>query len=214
VPQLTIVPHGESAAVVLSAALLESIGLNVGDVVDVTLGNRQLILRPVEDAVRLQKIKEVTQEVFERRVDAYQGLASRGESSHSKRPAHIVVDLDAWSYLWDRENQAYILLQLTEESANPLDQSLIFDLYTNTIFLMEDNELAALLKERMRMEGIPVFRQGDLPPFVSPIVQVRDDFAEGLITMDEANRRLNSLRNDAEARRDWVKRNRVSGRVE
>ena len=50
-PRLPIVPHGDSAAVILTAAVLESAGLHVGDVLDVTLGNGQLILRPAEDAL-------------------------------------------------------------------------------------------------------------------------------------------------------------------
>jgi antitoxin component of MazEF toxin-antitoxin module len=74
-PQLTIVPHGDAAAVVLPAELLDSVGLHVGDVVDVTLGDRQLILRPGPDAARRALVEEVTHEVFERRRDAYQRLA-------------------------------------------------------------------------------------------------------------------------------------------
>jgi antitoxin component of MazEF toxin-antitoxin module len=74
-PQLTIIPHGNSAAVVLPAALLESIGLHVGDVVEATADERQLILRPVEDAARQQLVEEITREMFERRRDAYQRLA-------------------------------------------------------------------------------------------------------------------------------------------
>lgn len=74
-PQLTIVAHGDSAAVVIPAALLESVGLHVGDVVDVTLGDHQLILRSPDDASRRQLIEEVTRDVFERRRDAYQRLA-------------------------------------------------------------------------------------------------------------------------------------------
>jgi len=74
-PQLTIVPHGDSAAVVLPAGVLEAVGLHVGDVVDVTLGDRQLILRVAEDAARRGLFEEVTREVFERRRDAYQRLA-------------------------------------------------------------------------------------------------------------------------------------------
>ena len=45
-PQLPIVPLGDSAAVVLPASVLESVGLRIGDVVDVTVGDRQLILQP------------------------------------------------------------------------------------------------------------------------------------------------------------------------
>jgi antitoxin component of MazEF toxin-antitoxin module len=74
-PQLTIVAHGESAAVVLPAEVLESVGLRIGDVVDVTLGDRQLILRPAGDAARRRLFKEITQEVFEQRRDAYERLA-------------------------------------------------------------------------------------------------------------------------------------------
>ena len=74
-PQLTIVSHGDSAAVVLPASVLESIGLRIGDVLEATLGDRQLILRPVEDAARRQLLQEITQDVFERRREAYQRLA-------------------------------------------------------------------------------------------------------------------------------------------
>lgn len=73
--QLTIVHHGESAAVVLPAAVLESIGLRVGDVLEATLGERQLILRPVEDDARREAFEEITKDVFEQRRDAYQRLA-------------------------------------------------------------------------------------------------------------------------------------------
>jgi antitoxin component of MazEF toxin-antitoxin module len=74
-PQLTIVPHGDSAAVILPAAILESVGLRVGDVVDVTVGDRQLILRSAEDASRHELLATITDEVFERRRDTYQRLA-------------------------------------------------------------------------------------------------------------------------------------------
>ena len=73
--QLTIVPHGDSGAIVLPITLLKSIGVNVGDVVDVTLVERQLILRPVDDADRGQLIQDITRDVFEQRQDAYERLA-------------------------------------------------------------------------------------------------------------------------------------------
>jgi antitoxin component of MazEF toxin-antitoxin module len=72
--QLTIVPHGDAAAVVLPTAVLESIGLRIGDVLEATLDEGQLILRPVEDSARRQRLEEITQEVVERRRDAYQRL--------------------------------------------------------------------------------------------------------------------------------------------
>jgi antitoxin component of MazEF toxin-antitoxin module len=73
-PQLTIVAHGDSGAVILSGAVLESVGLKVGDVVDVTLGVRQLILRPVQNALRRELLEKITDDVLEKRRDAYQRL--------------------------------------------------------------------------------------------------------------------------------------------
>lgn len=74
-PQIPIIPHGDAAALVLPADLLESLGLRVGDAVDVVVGDGQLILRPAEDAERRRRVEAITAEVFEARRDAYQRLA-------------------------------------------------------------------------------------------------------------------------------------------
>ncbi|HZY85553.1 MAG TPA: AbrB/MazE/SpoVT family DNA-binding domain-containing protein [Gemmataceae bacterium] len=74
-PQLPIVPLGDSAAVVLPASVLESVGLRIGDLVDLTVGDRQLILQPIADAERRRMIDAITQEVFENRQEAYRRLA-------------------------------------------------------------------------------------------------------------------------------------------
>lgn len=73
--QLSIVPHGDAAAVVIPAEILEAAGLRIGDVLDVSLSDRQLILQPKEDVSRRQRIEEISREVLERRRDAYQRLA-------------------------------------------------------------------------------------------------------------------------------------------
>ena len=73
--QLTIVTHHDSAAVVLPPSVLESMGLQIGDVLELTLGDQQLLLRPAEAAVRRQRIKEITRSVLEARRDAYERLA-------------------------------------------------------------------------------------------------------------------------------------------
>jgi antitoxin component of MazEF toxin-antitoxin module len=74
-PQLTIVSHGDSAAVLLPAEVLKSAGLHVGDIVEVISEDRQLVLRAAEDPARRELLEEITREVFERRRDAYQRLA-------------------------------------------------------------------------------------------------------------------------------------------
>ena len=73
--ELTIISHGESAAVVLPVAMLKAIGLHIGDVLEATVRDQQLILRPVDDVARRQLLQDITQEVFEQRQDAYQRLA-------------------------------------------------------------------------------------------------------------------------------------------
>src|SRR5207253_10677516 len=73
--QTTIVPHGDLAAVVIPTAVLESLGLRIGDAVDLNLGDGQLILRPVEDAARRERVEAIRREVFEHRRDAYERLA-------------------------------------------------------------------------------------------------------------------------------------------
>jgi putative addiction module component (TIGR02574 family) len=61
-PQLPIVSVGDSAGVVLSAEMLEALGLRIGDAVDVTLSDRQLSLQSVEDATRRQLAALTAQE--------------------------------------------------------------------------------------------------------------------------------------------------------
>jgi antitoxin component of MazEF toxin-antitoxin module len=73
--QLSIIPHGNAAAVVIPVEVLEAAGLRIGDVLEITLSERQLILRPNEDVTRRQRVEEITQEVLDRRRDAYQRLA-------------------------------------------------------------------------------------------------------------------------------------------
>jgi antitoxin component of MazEF toxin-antitoxin module len=73
--QLTIVPHGDAAAVILPASILRSFGLGIGDVLEATVGDQELVLRPIADAKRAESMKQITEEVFERRRDAYQRLA-------------------------------------------------------------------------------------------------------------------------------------------
>jgi len=74
-PQLTIIAHGDSAAVVVPPSVLESIGLGIGDVLEATLGEDQLILQPGDNAVRRRLHHDIAHDVFEQRKDAYQRLA-------------------------------------------------------------------------------------------------------------------------------------------
>jgi antitoxin component of MazEF toxin-antitoxin module len=74
-PQLTIVPHGDAAAIVLPAPILESIGLGIGDSLEATLSEGQLILQPISDSDRRTLVEGITREVFDERRDAYQRLA-------------------------------------------------------------------------------------------------------------------------------------------
>jgi bifunctional DNA-binding transcriptional regulator/antitoxin component of YhaV-PrlF toxin-antitoxin module len=53
-------------------------GLRIGDVLEARVGDRQLILQPVEDDARRRSLEEITRDVFEQRREANQGLAQGG----------------------------------------------------------------------------------------------------------------------------------------
>jgi antitoxin component of MazEF toxin-antitoxin module len=65
----------ESKGVVLPVDVLEAIGLRVGDRVNVSLGDRALILRPAAVTDSKRDIEQITRDVFDRRKDAYERLA-------------------------------------------------------------------------------------------------------------------------------------------
>ncbi len=74
-PQLTIVSHGDGAAVLLSKKMLEALGMHIGDTVEAMLNDRILIVCPTDEAERRQRMGDITKEVLDRRADAYQRLA-------------------------------------------------------------------------------------------------------------------------------------------
>ncbi len=73
--QLKIVPHGDAAAVVLPDTLLKSLGLRIGDTVDVNTKDQQVILRAADDTSRREAFERISEEILTQRQDAYRRLA-------------------------------------------------------------------------------------------------------------------------------------------
>ncbi|HVF87653.1 MAG TPA: hypothetical protein VM866_08675 [Pyrinomonadaceae bacterium] len=69
----------DSAALLLPQEILDEIGISIGDEVDVSVVNRTLILRSLDEAERARKIDAATDAVFERRRSAYEELAKGAE---------------------------------------------------------------------------------------------------------------------------------------
>ncbi|MBA2645920.1 MAG: AbrB/MazE/SpoVT family DNA-binding domain-containing protein [Pyrinomonadaceae bacterium] len=65
----------DSAALLLPQEMLDEMGISIGDEVDVSVVNRTLILRSLDEAERARKIDAATDAVFERRRSAYEELA-------------------------------------------------------------------------------------------------------------------------------------------
>lgn len=65
----------DSAAILLPQEVLDQLGINAGDEVDLSVVDGTLILRPLEEAERARKIEGATNTVFERRKSAYEQLA-------------------------------------------------------------------------------------------------------------------------------------------
>lgn len=64
-----------STTLLLPQEILDTLGVDAGDEVDVTIVDRTLILRPLDEVERAQKIDDATKTVFERRKIAYEELA-------------------------------------------------------------------------------------------------------------------------------------------
>ena len=67
---------GTSAALLLSQDVLDQMGVSIGDEVDLSIVNRKVILRPLDEVEREQKLKTATQDIFARRRSAYERLAA------------------------------------------------------------------------------------------------------------------------------------------
>ena len=67
------------ATLLLPQEMLDMMGVNDGDEIDVSIVDRTLILRSLDEAERAQKIGAATENVFERRRSAYEELAKGAE---------------------------------------------------------------------------------------------------------------------------------------
>ncbi len=63
----------------LPQEVLDQVGVQIGDEVDVTVVNRTLIVRPLEEVEREQTIAALTRALFERRRRVYEALAAGAE---------------------------------------------------------------------------------------------------------------------------------------
>jgi antitoxin component of MazEF toxin-antitoxin module len=64
-----------SATLVLPQEVLDMMGIGDGDEVDVSVVERTVILRPLDEAERAQRLEGATKSVFEKRKSAYEELA-------------------------------------------------------------------------------------------------------------------------------------------
>jgi len=74
-PRIQIKKVGNSAALLLTEEIMKLLAIHIGDEVDIRVKDRKLIIQASDDILREQKLKEVTNNVFERRKSAYQQLA-------------------------------------------------------------------------------------------------------------------------------------------
>ncbi|MBI1297116.1 hypothetical protein GC175_19380 [bacterium] len=65
-----------SAAVLISPEIMEQMGVQIGDEVDVTVADNTLVVRRIENEAKPERtLKEIIDGIFERRADAYRRLA-------------------------------------------------------------------------------------------------------------------------------------------
>ncbi|MBX2998203.1 MAG: hypothetical protein KF893_06785 [Caldilineaceae bacterium] len=78
--QTRITTIGGSAAVLISTEILEQMGVQIGDAVDVAVVDNTLVVRRVDEDDKPERtLEEIIDEIFERRADAYRRLAEGAE---------------------------------------------------------------------------------------------------------------------------------------
>jgi antitoxin component of MazEF toxin-antitoxin module len=70
-----ITADGNSATLRLPQEILDELGVAIGDEVDISVVDRTLILRPLDEVARASAIEAATKATFERRQSAYEELA-------------------------------------------------------------------------------------------------------------------------------------------
>jgi antitoxin component of MazEF toxin-antitoxin module len=70
-----ITTAGDDATVRLPGEILEGLGVAVGDEVEMLVVERTLVVRPLSEVKRADKIDAATNDVIERRTSAYEELA-------------------------------------------------------------------------------------------------------------------------------------------
>jgi putative addiction module antidote len=74
-----IMAAGDSSTVVLPKEVLDMMGVKAGDEIDLSVVDRTLIVRSLDEVERARKIDDITDAVFERRKSAYEELAKGAE---------------------------------------------------------------------------------------------------------------------------------------
>lgn len=70
-----ITTSGDNATVRIPPEILNDLGLAVGDEVEILLIERAVVVRPLNEVERSERIEAATKDVIERRQDAYEELA-------------------------------------------------------------------------------------------------------------------------------------------
>lgn len=73
--RFTLIPHCDSAPVVIPASILEAVSLRIGDVIEASFGKWQMLIHPADEIPRHKKPQHLAEDMLARRADAYQRLA-------------------------------------------------------------------------------------------------------------------------------------------
>lgn len=74
-----IMASEDSATLLLPQEILDAMGINDGDEIDVSVADGTLTLRSLDEAERARKLGAATEAVFKRRRTAYEELAKGAE---------------------------------------------------------------------------------------------------------------------------------------
>ena len=93
------------------------------------------------------------------------------------------MELDSWS---ERKDD-FVLLKVNGDDRLSTEHCLIYDLKDHTTWIIEDDEFAEQLMQRMKTAGVPIVFRDELPPGQNELEKKINEMLEAGIPHDEIN---------------------------
>ena len=85
---------------------------------------------------------------------------------------------DDWSYMWCERKDDFVLLKVRGDDYQSIEDCLIYDVKDHSMLIIEDDQLAHEIMERMKSAGVPIVPHTSYPPGLNPLEQLINEMLE------------------------------------